>query len=233
MKRHWFLIPIIVLILIFFSIPRLILIPRLSQELQSDLQQSLYTEEVQVNIRAPWGWELVGGRIPDISITVKDGTLEGLDISWAEFHGTDLHFEANTLWRERELKFTDLSGLDGELFMSEAALNELFWREVDPDRHLKVLVSPEGLGLQGTVSLWNMEWAINLLGELEMIEGSALRFVIKNIEVHETRIPSVLLEVLSSNYNFLIDLGGFPYPVEITGIHLLEQEIMVTIGGLQ
>lgn len=232
MRRRWLVISIIVLVFAFFSIPRLILIPRLSQEFKRDLQQSLHTEDVEVSIRAPLGWELVSGRIPGISITVKDGILEGLEVAWAEFHGTDLRFEADTLWRERELRFIDLSDLDGELFIAEAALNDLFWREVDPDRHLKVAVSPEGLGLQGTVALWNMEWAITLLGELEVVEGSALRFVIKNIEVQETRIPSVLLEVLSSNYNFLIELGGFPYPVEITGIHLLEQEIMVTVGGL-
>lgn len=233
MKRRWLLISLFAITLLLLSIPRFVLIPRLVRELETDLQRSLHSREVDVQIRAPWGWELFLGRIPGLTISAKEASVEGLQISRAELVGEEIRFDAGSMWRERELVLTDVSNLTGGIYITEEALNELFWEEVDPERHLSMVVSPQGLGLQGTLALWGMEWTVTLLGDLEVLDGSSLRFVVKNLEVQETRIPSVLLEVLTDNYSFDIDFGVFPYPVEVTGIELLEQQILVEIGGLQ
>lgn len=231
MKGKW-LIPALLVIILFFSIPRLVLLPRVEQEFEAELQSRLQTEQAQVDIIAPLGWELVMGRIPRLEISISDATIKGLDIERAEFQGEDLLFVPATLWRERELVLTDASNLTGEMVISQGALNKLFWEEVDPERHLSMVVTREGLGLQGTVAVWNLEWTITLLGELEVVDGSALRFVVKNLEVEETRLPAIVLDVLSDNYSFVMDLGVFPYPVEITAVETLEEEILVKIGGL-
>jgi hypothetical protein len=120
----------------------------------------------------------------------------------------------------------------GEMILTEEDLNAYFWQEVDQDRLLRLRVAPGEIGLGGQISLWNMEWTITLLGDLEVHQGSSLRFVLKNLEVQETRIPSVLLEVLSEHYDFVVDFGVFPYPVELREVHLQEEQILVTFGGL-
>jgi hypothetical protein len=55
----------------------------------------------------------------------------------------------------------------------------------------------------------------------------------KDLGVQETRIPNLLLEVLSENYELVMDFGAFPYPVEIKDVHLEEQKLRVILGGVQ
>ncbi len=158
--------------------------------------------------------------------------MDGLHISRMEFHGEQIRFDPRSLWREQEVVYTEASNVRGELLITEDALNELLWEEVDPDRFLRLQVSSEGVDLGGTISVWNMEWTITLRGDLEVHHGTALRYVLKNFEVQETRIPAILLEVLSENYEFIIDFEMFPYPVEIKDVLPQERQILVTFGGL-
>ena len=232
MKRYRLVLAGVAIILVIFAIPRVLLIPRLSHELAKQLGQSLKTSDVQVSIRAPLGWELLFGRLPGLNLIARDAVIDGLPISRVEFHGEQIGFDPRSLWKEQEVVYTEASNLRGEIAITEDALNELWWEEVDPDRFLTLQVSPQGVDLGGIMNFWNMEWTITVRGDLQVHHGTALRYVLKNFEVQETRIPSILLEVLSENYEFIIDFGVFPYPVEIKDVLPQEQQILVTFGGL-
>lgn len=232
MKWRGLLVAILVIVLIFLSVPRLFFIPQLHEAIEADLREALHSEQVQVRLKSQWGWDLLFGRISSLAIVIEDATIDGLDVARVEIQGQDILFQPTTLWRERELVLTDTTDLWGEIVIAEDAVNDLFWREVDPERNLSIDVDPEGLGLRGSLAFWNTEWTITLRGDLQVRNGSALRFVVKNLEVEETRIPPVLLEILSESYDFGINFGSFPYPVEITDIHFLEHQIIVTFGGL-
>ena len=232
MKRYKLGLAGLVIILVILAIPRVLLIPRLSHELEGQLAQSLNTNDVQVRIRAPFGWEVLFGRLPGLDLVAHDAVIDGLRISRVEIHGEHISFDPRSLWQEQEVVYTEASNLQGEIVVTEDALNELWWEEVDLDRFLTLQVSPQGIDLRGTMSFWNMEWTLAVRGDLEVHHGTALRYVLKNFEVQETRIPSILLEILSENYEFVIDFGVFPYPVEIKNVLPQEQQILVTFGGL-
>ncbi|HHT89473.1 MAG TPA: DUF2993 domain-containing protein [Firmicutes bacterium] len=223
---------VLVMILLLLSMPRLVLVPLVVQELEDEVGQFLQAQQVQVQLEAPWGWELVFGRLPRLDIVANDARMDALRVFQVTIHGEQIRFDPRSLWQDKELVYTEASSLWGEMILTEEDLNAYFWQEVDQDRLLRLRVAPGEIGLGGQISFWNMEWTITLLGDLEVHQGSSLRFVLKNLEVQETRIPSVLLEVLSEHYDFVVDFGVFPYPVELREVHLQEEQILVTFGGL-
>ena len=128
---------------------------------------------------------------------------------------------------------TRISKLTGSLTITEDALNEMFWREVDPSRRLRLEVLPEGLAVVGTVGLWNMDLSIRVLGDVLVESGSVLGFEVKEVAVQEASLPPQLLEVLAGSFGFTLDLGEFPLPVEVRAVELLDHEIKIQIGGQQ
>ncbi len=232
MKRYQLLIAVIVILLIIVGIPRLFLIPQLVRALESELGKSLNSNDVVVQVEAPWGWEVLFGRLPRLELVAHNAVIDGLRLARVELSGQQVRFDFASLWQDQELIYTQAAKVQGEIVVAEEALNELLWKEVDPDRLLQLQVSPQSIDLGGTISFWNMDWTLKVQGDLEVHHGTALRYVLKNFAVQETRIPPILLEVLSENYEFVIDLGAFPYPVEIKGVALADRQILVRFGGL-
>ncbi len=231
-KRYWVRFFITALVLVIISFPRVFLVPRLVQGLEEGISQSLNSNDVNVSLRAPLGWELIFGRLPKLEIVARNAVMDGLSVYQVRVQGDQIRFDPRSLWQDQELFYTESSNLRGEILVTEDALNELFWEEVDPDRFLKLEVSPSGIGVLGQISFLNMNWSITLLGEVQVLHGTAIGFKLKDIAVQETKIPAFLLEVLSENYEFVIDFGVFPYPVELTEVRLLEKQIQVHFGGI-
>lgn len=127
----------------------------------------------------------------------------------------------------------DFGALRGWLRIDEADLNEVFWREVDPSRKLWLEVWPEGLVVLGTVTIWDMDLSINIVSDVLVESGSALRFAVKELAVQDAWLPDLLLDMLKDSFAFTVDLGEFPLPVEIQTVELLEHEIKIGIGGRQ
>ena len=179
---------VLVMILLLLSMPRLVLVPLVVQELEDEVGQFLQAQQVQVQLEAPWGWELVFGRLPRLDIVANDARMDALRVFQVTIHGEQIRFDPRSLWQDKELVYTEASSLWGEMILTEEDLNAYFWQEVDQDRLLRLRVAPGEIGLGGQISFWNMEWTITLLGDLEVHQGSSLRFVLKNLEVQETRI---------------------------------------------
>lgn len=233
MRRVWAAALVLFIVLILALAPRLFLVPRLSAEMAGQLAAALNTDEVDLEIGAPLGWELLLGRIPHFEVTAADARLGGLGISRVELEGDGLLFQPWTLFKERDLLPMDFGALRGWLRIDEADLNEVFWREVDPSRKLWLEVWPEGLVVLGTVTIWDMDLSINIVSDVLVESGSALRFAVKELAVQDAWLPDLLLDMLKDSFAFTVDLGEFPLPVEIQTVELLEHEIKIGIGGRQ
>ena len=81
MRRVWAAALVLFIVLILALAPRLFLVPRLSAEMAGQLAAALNTDEVDLEIGAPLGWELLLGRIPHFEVTAADARLGGLGIS--------------------------------------------------------------------------------------------------------------------------------------------------------
>ena len=218
--------------LVIIGLPRILLIPHLADQLQQEIEESLQSTDVKVDVGAPWGWELLFGRLPSLDLIARNAIIDGLHIARVELHGKEIRFDPRLLWQEQELVYAEVTNVQGEIVVTEDALNELLWDVVDPDRFLSLQVSPRGVDLAGTISFWNMEWTVTVTGDLEVHHGTALRYALRDVALHDASVPSILLEVLSDNYEFIMDFGVFPYPVEIKEVFLEEQQILIEFGGL-
>ena len=69
---------VLVMILLLLSMPRLVLVPLVVQELEDEVGQFLQAQQVQVQLEAPWGWELVFGRLPRLDIVANDARTQGV-----------------------------------------------------------------------------------------------------------------------------------------------------------
>ena len=67
MKRPWAVVPLFIVILILLALPRVVLLPRLTAELKGELAAALEAAELDLTVEAPWGWELLMGRIPSLA----------------------------------------------------------------------------------------------------------------------------------------------------------------------
>ena len=233
MKRPWVVVPLFIVILILLALPRVVLLPRLTAELKGELAAALETAELDLTVEAPWGWELLMGRIPSLALTARDAGLEGVDVSQLNLEAEEILFQPWTLFTQHELVLTSLSSITGSLLVSESALNEAFWREVDPSRRLWLEISPQGLAVLGTVGIWNMDVSVRVLGDVVVENGSALRFVLMDLAVQDARVPELLLDMLRDSFDFTVDFGEFPLPVEMQVVELLEHKMEIRIGGRQ
>lgn len=231
MKRYRIPIAIIAVILVIFALPQVTLVPYIAKQLEREIQESLHAREVQVHLRALWGWGLLVGRLPSLEFTAHDAVIDGLEVSSVELRGEEVRFDPRALWQKQEFVYTEPLNVEGKLTVTENALNELLWEVVDPDRLLSLQVVPEGIDLAGTISFWNVGWKVTVRGDLEVHHGTALRYVLKNVALSDASLPPVLLDVLRENYEFIIDFGAFPYTVELRDVFLEERQILITFGG--
>lgn len=230
MQRRWLLVPIFCLLLAVLAVPRLFVAPRLSHHLSEQLQEYFAAEGAEVQLQAPWGWELFFGRIPALDIVLTNAEADGLNIARAEFYGRDIRFETGSFWRNRDFVYEGASQLRGTLTVTEGDLNEMYWREVDPERNMRVKIEPDNLILAGEVPFWTTQLSVKLYGVLEVWEQSGLRLVLQNLEVEKTRVPPLLLEVLNQNYDFVLDLSIFPEPAAISAFDLQQGKMLIDIG---
>jgi len=205
-------------------------VPRVSRGLSEQLKAYFSAEQAEVVLTAPWGWEPLFGRIPELSVVLINAEADGLKIARAEFSGADIRFDADSLWRGKDFVYAAASQLSGTLTVTEQALNEIFWREVDPERNLRVEIERGNIILTGEVPFWTGRFDVQLRGVLEVWEQSGLRLVLQNLEVEGTRVPGILLEVLNQNYDLVIDLSILPEPAAISAVELLQGKMLIDIG---
>ncbi|MDI9441930.1 MAG: DUF2993 domain-containing protein [Firmicutes bacterium] len=226
MRRRWLFAAVFCLVLFVLAIPKLFVVPRLSQRLEAELIDYFSAEGGEVYLIAPWGWELLFGRIPAADMVLTNVRVDGLTLAQVEVQGRDIRFA----WEEGEFVYQGASDLTGTLTVTEEALNEIYWREVDPERDLRVEIEPDQLVLVGAVPFWTTEISIELRGSLEVWGRSGLRLVLQNLEVESTRVPPFLLEVLNENYDVTLDLSIFPEPTEISAVVLEQGKVLIDIG---
>lgn len=231
MRRKWVLGLLILFSLLFFSIPRLYLLPNLTEKFALELEQALHPEEIEIEIRAPWGWEPIFGRIPQFTVLLKDATVGGLQLNEINFSGSQVRFDRRALWQEKIFSYQGAEHLTAIVDVTEDDLNQLFWREIDPSQNLSLEIEERGLNLVGRLELWNTEWSVKLRGRLEIGDGNSLYFVPENFSLADQEIPRVLLNLLTENYDFVLNLSDFPFPLEIKEIIFLEKKLQVKMGG--
>lgn len=229
-NRRWPLGIAIILLLALALIPKLLIVPALTEQFRAELQREFQTKQVQVELHTPLGWELFFGRLPRVDVLVKDALVDNLILHEVQVVGTKIRFSPRMALENWENAYLGADKLEGFVTITEQDLNKLLWDEVDPEQLLNFTVSPQGLALEGDIPFFGQELGFTLYGILEPVTGSHIRFIPQDFEVQATRIPKLLLEVLNQNYDLVLDFSIFPYPVSVSQILLEDAQLRIKFG---
>ena len=84
-------------------LPRHVLLPRFTAELQDYIKEQFHAEEVEIDLAWHGSWSLLLGRVPEVEIVIADGSTAGLPIQSARLKAVDLRFHPWALFKERVL----------------------------------------------------------------------------------------------------------------------------------
>lgn len=230
MKKYWLLVPAFCLILGLLAIPKLLVVPRAAAELAEQLQAYFSAEKAEVRLGTRSGWELVFGRIPSLEARLQQPLLGNLRAAEMEIFGRGIRFDPRRLRQGGPFAYQSAASLEAELTVWETSLNEVFWQEADPERNLSLAIHPHSIVLEGAIPFLGRRLDVRLSGVLEPWGPGGLRLVLQNLELEETRVPPILLEVLNRNYDFVLDLQSFPIPIVVSGVSLQESQMLISIG---
>ncbi len=225
MKRL-FLLGLVLVILAVLVLPRLLLPPIIENSL-AELLESQLGGTITVNVETRYGWELVRGRFSTISIEGNDGNWNGLPIAFFRIIGQDVEIDLRLLLETKQFSYRGLQSFAAELRITEADLNQYFWHELDPNQFFRIDLLPNQAALNGTFELWQIDWNVSLLNELEIFDQTKISIKPVDFLIFDTRVPAVLLELISGNYTLVLDLSGLPIPIKLDRIELTDEELIL------
>lgn len=222
---------VVLLISAMLILPRFVLPPILEYYVADYLEQE-YGGQVRVTISTWLGWELVIGRLRAITIKWEDVVVNDLRIASIWLSGYNVAVDVSALLKHQQLIYLGAERLDGIVTVNEVDLNRFFWQQLDPEQHWQIDLTTDYAVLSGTYSLWQMDWHLSLVGEFSIAKPAQILFIPKEFLVMETRVPALLLELVSEYYTLIIDLRSLPIPIQLDWIELTEQQIVLYGRGI-
>ncbi len=219
----------LVLIMLFFmlSIPRLFLPNYLVGQLEQVIQDQFQPDSLEVEIETRFGWELLGGYFDAVKIQGEGFRYQQLPIDTFSLVSSGLSIDIRDLVRNGQVVYEGSDDLQVVLTVTEAGLNEYFWNHVDPQKNFLIDVQPEGALLAGEIFFLNRRWDLQLFGLFRIRQGTQVLFVPQELAVQETRIPRLLLELISEQYEMVIDFVDLLIPIEVESVELLENQVIL------
>lgn len=224
MQKGWYIIFLLVLLLL--GLPKLVLPRLVEHELEQELQNRLGSP-VMVDVKSRYGWDLVFGKVSFIAIEGHDWHIDGLAIDHVCFQGEDFRLDVSRLIWQGEFVYIGCRELIAELVLTEVAIDQYLWDKVDPNRNLSIGLQQTGASLSGEFDVWGTLWTLNLSGEFRILDQTSIIFVPKELIIADTRVPSILLEIISEHYALTFNLGELPLPLKIDSIELADKRLVL------
>lgn len=225
-QRYFWVAAVLILFTAAVFLPRHVLLPRFTAELQDYIKEQFHAEEVEIDLAWHGSWSLLLGRVPEVEIVIADGSTAGLPIQSARLKAVDLRFHPWALFKEREFWYAGSEFLQISARVTEQGLNEYFREHVSQIQDLQVQAREGKLQVRGILYFLNVPWELALEGRLEIAGPTMVRVVPTGLMVEDAAAPPALVEMLYQFFSFNIDLDQFPFPIEITSI-------LVDDGGIE
>lgn len=219
------LIAIVILLLPKIILPQLIE-EKLVAVIETDLGGS-----ATVEISSKTGWSLLAGSISEISVIGNDWNINGIPLASFSFHTTNLKIDVRQLMQDGALNYLKSDEINVVAEITEAGLNHYFWNYVDSNQNFKIDITKSGANLRGEFDLWNTIWDLNLLMEIQIREQRKIALIPRELILLETRVPNILIELISEHYTIVIDLNALPVPIKVDEVNLTNRKMVLYGSG--
>lgn len=220
------------MLLIILLLPKFILPPII----ESHLVELIATElggTTTVEIKSSTGWGLLAGKISEITVHGKNWEINRLPLASFTIYSTNLQIDLEKLLKSGSFDYISSGLLNAQAEITETGINHYFWDEVDPKRYFQLSFTPDGAHLGGAFDFWNTIWDLNLLMDVQIYEQQKIALLPQELTVRDTRVPNILIELISDRYGIVIDLSDLPIPLKIDKIELGNENMILYGSGVQ
>lgn len=218
------------IVIVVLLLPKLILPQLIEAEVASVIEAEL-GGSVKVDINSRTGWGLLSGNISEISIDGSNWNINGMPLASFNFDAINLKIDVRKLLQDGILEYLSSDNINVVAEITEAGLNQYFWDNVDSNQHFKIGFTEAGANLVGEFSFWNTDWDLNLLMDIQIRNGEKIVLIPRELVVLETRVPNVLIELISEHYAIVIDLTALSIPAQIDELTLTSEKMILYGSG--
>ncbi|NMB39391.1 MAG: DUF2993 domain-containing protein [Firmicutes bacterium] len=229
-SKHLIAVLIIIIISV-IGIPKFVFPHLVSENLQAALEKK-FGGDIFVEVNTKFGWELIAGIFSSIRIVGKDLIFDALTIAEIDLECSNLRINLKKLIQDQEFEYYSCERLLTKLILAESHLNQYYWAKIDPNKYFKINISKEGASLNGEFHFLDTNWNLDFVGEFNTEGQATVIFNPKELIILDTRVPKILLELISEHYVLAIDLSGLPLPVKIDQIELADEKIILLGSGV-
>lgn len=227
-RRISLVIGCFLLIFIVLTVALRLIVPSfVEQQLEALIAEELDAQFIQVTIEPVLGVELLWGRIPRAKIVGEQLRVEDLNVESFHLDSREARISIRDLLLHNEFKYLGAQAVKVTAAVAEEDLNHYFWQTVDPQKNFQISLVPDRILLAGRISVFGNIWDLTLEGDLAVRDGSRLVLVPQELAIEQTRVPAVLLEVISDRYGTILDVRELAVPFEIEELEITDGRVLL------
>ncbi|MBE3574307.1 MAG: DUF2993 domain-containing protein [Firmicutes bacterium] len=206
-----------------------------SGRLSTALQEATRAQDARVQVQAMPASRLLQGRLDQVDIWLRDGWYGQLQVAQARVTATGLVVDLDAL--RRHAPFTQAlrsaQSVQGTLTVDEAGLNDYFWSQMDPGRHVHWRLKPGRVRLEGS---WPLPGAkavpLVLEGHFLPVSGDRLHFTVDQLQVAGRSWPASFLDQLFPDLLSLpVQVWQGPIPLYIRSVETEEGRLVLQVSS--
>jgi hypothetical protein len=220
---------VVICVLLVFElvIPRVIG-SRLENAIASDVDS---IESVRVRLRTFPVINLISsGSVNSMNIDCKGLCSNGLRIDTLMVRASGILIDMQALTEEGRLALSRIEQGRAEVVLTEDDLNRYVHGMENMPESIRIQLDPGIAKVTGSVNVAGIDINVSLDGTfLAKGDGSGIRYAIHNVQVGNTKLPSIITDGLISSLDFSLDMSDLPVPVIISEISV-EDNVVRIVG---
>lgn len=226
MAERFRIIAAVLIALLLVGLTEVFLPSFLEKRLEKALRQNLPgVKYLRVDIQARPALVTLLGKFHTVEIDAKDFVIRDLPVEAFLLKGRQIRLEPVALYREGRVTIQQAEDLRLTVLLTQAGMNEYFWKHVDPAKRFHIELAPERARLVGGVLLLGRKIDVALNGVFEIRDHTRIAFLPEEFKVEKTVIPRFLLDALLGDRQLVLDLSGLPVPIVIDGVRVEEGQL--------
>lgn len=182
---------------------------------------------VHVDVSAFPAWHLLGGKVRQMTVDVRQAHIGGLKIEAFLIDAHNLLIDMPKLRRGEGFTVRAADSLRVSAVISEGDLNAYLWAEVDPSRRFQIRLTPEVSYLEGSIKVLGKAIGVKVRGRFEVADRTLARFVVDDVEIQNARLPRFIVDALLPKWAVQIDLANSPVPLEVRDLRVEDGRLFI------
>jgi hypothetical protein len=219
---------IIIALSLAFTGSQLILPRMVESQLAAGIRETAGPAElVDVDVKAFPAWQLLQGKVQDLTIDVRQAHINDLKVEAFLVDAHNLVVDRGTLKSGNGFGIKAADSLQVSAIITESDLNNYIWAKNEKARNFQVRLGKEWTGLQGSVNLLGRTIGLNVKGHFAIEERTRVAFVVEQIDVEKTSLPRFIIDALAPRWGVEIDLRQSPIPLEVRDLRVDDGKLFI------